>query len=56
MAASYVSNGKAWMTNYLFEDWIMKLHKKFSIGKKVLLIIENWAAHLQEVKFKIKSF
>lgn len=42
----YVNNPRAWMTGSLFENWLLKLDKKFKKEKrKVILFIDNCTAH-----------
>lgn len=42
----YVSSSRAWMTGTLFENWLLKLDKKFKKEKrKVIVFIDNCTAH-----------
>lgn len=42
----YYYNSKAWMTQFIFHDWLKKFDKRMSIEKrKVLLLIDNAAGH-----------
>lgn len=56
LPVDYVANSKAWMTGKLFQDWLLKLDKTFTAqGRKVLLFIDNCAAHPPDLKSKLKS-
>lgn len=42
----YVNSSRAWMTGSLFENWLLKLDKKFLKEKRVvILFIDNCTAH-----------
>ncbi|XP_057658528.1 tigger transposable element-derived protein 4-like [Diorhabda carinulata] len=42
----YQANKKAWMTQDIFENWLLKLDKKFYREKrKVLMFVDNCSAH-----------
>jgi hypothetical protein len=44
----YYHNKKAWMTGVIFKDYLAKLDLYFdSIGKKILLIIDNAPSHFE---------
>lgn len=46
LPTEYKNNKKAWMTSYIFSEWLTKLDKKFRKEKrKVLLFIDNCTAH-----------
>ncbi|XP_040075177.2 tigger transposable element-derived protein 6-like [Ixodes scapularis] len=46
LPVKYTSNGKAWMTRVLFEDWLRDWDEKLSeSGRKICLLLDNCSAH-----------
>ncbi|XP_042144201.1 tigger transposable element-derived protein 6-like [Ixodes scapularis] len=46
LPVKYTSNGKAWMTRVLFEDWLRDWDEKLSeSGRKIFLLLDNCSAH-----------
>jgi hypothetical protein len=50
----YVSNRKAWMTGYLFSEWLHHFdrHIKQKINRPVLLLMDNVASHFPDVSLE----
>ena len=47
LSCRYRSQRKSWMDSVLFEEWVGDVNKKIQAkGRKVVLIIDNYLAHL----------
>ena len=56
LPVDYKSNSKAWMTSALFEEWFIKLDRRFKAEKrKVLMFIDNCPSHPPDLKNKLTS-
>lgn len=46
LGVSWYSNQKAWMTSFIFEDWLVNFDKKMrNQDRKILLVLDNAACH-----------
>jgi hypothetical protein len=46
LPVEYRANRKAWMTSTLFDEWLLKFHKRMRAEKRnVALTLDNCAAH-----------
>ena len=46
LGVSYRSNKNSWMTKNIFNEWLLKIDKKFRIqNRKILLFIDNFSGH-----------
>lgn len=56
LPVDYKSNKRAWMTGQIFEEWMVKLDKKFTAaGRKVIFFVDNCPAHPKDIQSKLKS-
>ena len=47
----YRNNSRAWMTEYIFREWLVKIDHYFkSLDRKVLLFLDNFSGHCDENK------
>ncbi|KAF7694642.1 Tigger transposable element-derived protein 6 [Cucumispora dikerogammari] len=49
----YSASKKAWMSTYLFNNWLLKFDDLLNKNKKSLLLIDNCPAHTITKNFKI---
>ena len=50
LPVDYTANSNAWMTKYIFTDWLTKWDNE--LRHDVLLLVDNCTAHVVTVKFK----
>ena len=50
----YQNSQKAWMTNWLFNEWLMLLNKQVMIEKKILVFIDNVPVHINDKETEVK--
>ncbi|KAF7686082.1 Tigger transposable element-derived protein 6 [Cucumispora dikerogammari] len=44
---------KAWLTSYLFNNWLLEFYDELNKDKKILLLIDNCPAHTITKNFKM---
>ena len=50
LPTEYKTNSKAWMTSYIFTEWLRKLDNRMSLQrKKIALLLDNCSAHPKTV-------
>lgn len=55
LPVEYDFNKKAWMNGIIFEQWVIKLEKKFDEeDRNVILFLDNCPAHKKDVQMKLK--
>lgn len=56
LEVDYESNKKSWMTSEIYENWLLKLDKKFAAQKRqTLFFVDNCPAHPKSVQSKLKN-
>lgn len=53
LPTTYKANSKAWMTSYLYEEWLRQLDKHFlSKKRKIVMLVDNCTAHVEVADLK----